>query len=71
MGLASSPTGKYMIVVALYSPVARDQHLLRKNVLRPGVKKDVYATVKYRISRPYKEQKLNDHFNGIPNDLQA
>ena len=69
MGFASSPTGKYVIVVALYSPVASDLHVLRKNVLRPGVVKDVYATLKHRISRPHRTRAASGSLDGVPTDL--
>ena len=69
MGFASSPTGQYMIVVALYNPVASDIHVLRKNVLRPGVVKDFYATLKHSISRPHKQRATQSNLNALPNDL--
>ncbi|XP_068709807.1 uncharacterized protein [Montipora foliosa] len=53
MGAAPSPSGKYVIVVALYRPVGNDIHRLRDNVQKPGPEKDVYATIKTKISKPY------------------
>nr|XP_058944519.1 uncharacterized protein LOC131772589 isoform X1 [Pocillopora verrucosa] len=52
MGAAPSPSGKYVIVVALYRPVGNDIHRIRDNVQRPGPVQDVYATIKEKISKP-------------------
>ncbi|XP_020627503.1 protein PRY2-like isoform X1 [Orbicella faveolata] len=52
MGAAPSPSGKYVIVVALYRPLGNDIHRIRDNVQRAGPVQDVYATIKEKISKP-------------------
>ncbi|XP_078354759.1 uncharacterized protein LOC144639307 isoform X2 [Oculina patagonica] len=52
MGAAPSPSGKYVIVVALYRPLGNDIHRIRDNVQRAGPAQDVYATIKEKISKP-------------------
>ena len=52
MGAAPSPSGKYVIVVALYRPVGNDMHRIRDNVQRAGPVQDVYATIKEKITKP-------------------
>ncbi|XP_044170998.1 protein PRY2-like isoform X2 [Acropora millepora] len=64
MGAAPSPSGKYVIVVALYRPIGNDVHRLRDNVEKPGPDKDVYATIKTEITKPrdYEKEKLLEGF---------
>lgn len=64
MGAAPSPSGKYVIVVALYRPSGNDVHRLRDNVQKPGPDEDVYATIKTEITKPrdYKKEKLLEGF---------
>lgn len=57
MGAAPSPSNKYVIVVALYRPLGNDIHRLRDNVQKPGPEKDVYATIKEKISKPNDEKR--------------
>lgn len=52
MGAAPSPSGKYVIVVALYRPVGNEASQLRDNVSQGGAEKDVYATIKAKIPKP-------------------
>ena len=59
MGAAPSPSGKYVIVVALYRPLGNDSHRLRDNVQRVGPEQDVYATIKERIFKPNDDRKDN------------
>ncbi|KAJ7390732.1 hypothetical protein OS493_022813 [Desmophyllum pertusum] len=56
MGAAPSPSGKYVIVVALYRPMGNDIHRIRDNVQRAGPAQDVYATIKETISKPTGEK---------------
>ena len=44
LAVAKSPSGDYAFVVALYSPSIDSKGRLRQNVLRPGVKTDLYST---------------------------
>lgn len=60
MGAAPSPSGKYVIVVALYRPLGNDRHRLRDNVQRVGPAQDVYATIKEMISKPNDAKKDNN-----------
>ena len=50
MGLAVArrPSGDYAFVVALYSPAINSKKHLQQNVLRPGVRNDLYSTFKRR-----------------------
>ncbi|XP_048585404.1 uncharacterized protein LOC116613264 isoform X3 [Nematostella vectensis] len=61
LGLAMSPSEKYKIVVALYWPLGNDPHPkeLVKNIPKPGGGPDVYATLKWRISRPINTDQNN------------
>jgi len=59
MGAAPSPSGKYVIVVALYRPLGNDIHRLRDNVQRAGPVQDVYATIKEKIFKPNDDKKTN------------
>ena len=59
MGAAPSPSGKYVIVVALYRPLGNDSHRLRDNVQKAGQQQDVYATIKEKIFKPNGHKKDN------------
>ncbi|KAK3734431.1 hypothetical protein QZH41_019757, partial [Actinostola sp. cb2023] len=54
LGVATNPSEKYKIVVALYWPIGNDYHpkLLEDNIPKPGGGPDVYATLKNDITRP-------------------
>ena len=52
LAVAKGPNGNYAFVVALYSPPIIDSNgHLRQNVLRPGMKNDLYATIRRRSTK--------------------
>lgn len=48
LAVAKSPSGNFAFVVALYSPPIDNKEHLRQNVLAPGVKNDLYSTIRRR-----------------------
>ncbi|XP_015779293.1 PREDICTED: uncharacterized protein DDB_G0283697-like [Acropora digitifera] len=48
LAVAKRPSGDYAFVVALYSPAINSKKHLQQNVLRPGVRNDLYSTFKRR-----------------------
>lgn len=46
LAVAKSANGEYAFVVALYDPPISSEGHLRQNILRPGLKHDLYATIR-------------------------
>lgn len=48
LAVAKSTSGEYAFVVALYNPPISSEGHLRQNILRPGLKHDLYSTIRKR-----------------------